>query len=168
MPSVFLFPLSFLLQTPFHLSFCSFLPLSPYHLVWSNFGMSHPNPPNINPAIIIIHQLSIAGIEHLGALVGYYRFVWHTLMLRMAKTNAKSLKQRAGVLSWSPRVCVCIYYIFRCQIMVADTSVVCDVLHGIQQQVGRTGRNAQFRGLRGWQGKGIKFISSDRKEVILR
>lgn len=56
------------------------------------------------------------------------------------------------------------YYIFRCQIMVADTSVVCDVLHGIQRQVGRTGRNMQFGGR---QGKGIKFIFSDGKEVIL-
>jgi len=52
--------------------------------------------------------------------------------------------------------------------MVADTSVVCDVLHGIQQQVGRTGRNVQFRGRQRDMGKGIKFIFSDRKEVILR
>jgi len=75
-------------------------------------------------------------------------------MLRVTKANAKSLKQRTGVLSWSPRACVCIYYIFRCQIMVADTSVVCDVLHGIQQQVGRTGRNAQFGGGEGDRGRG--------------
>lgn len=37
---------------------------------------------------------------------------------------------------------VYVYYIFRCQIMVADMSAVCDVLHGIQ--VGRTDRNVQF------------------------
>jgi hypothetical protein len=115
--------------------------------------MPHPNL-HIKPAVTIIHQLSIADIEHLGAMVGYYRFVWHSLMLRVAKTSAKSLKQRTGVLSWSPRVCVCIYYIFRCQIMVADTSVVCDVLHGIQQQVGWTGRNVLCRGRQGDRGTG--------------
>ena len=138
---------------PFPFFICFFLSLSLYHPVCPNFGIPHPNL-QIKPAIITIHQLSIAGIEHLGALVGYYRFVWHSLMLRVVKTNAKSLKQRAGVLSWSPRVCVCIYYISRCQIMVADTSVVCDVLHGIQQQVGRTGRNVQFGARQGDRGRG--------------
>jgi len=50
--------------------------------------------------------------------------------------------------------------------MVADTSVVCDVLHGIQQQVGRTGRNVQFTGRQGDRGRGQNLFSVTGRKLF--